>query len=118
MWPDLGEQKVGRNVANSSGHRTLLQKALREVLPAQLEFGKKVGMGAQCGMVGWGQFTQDLVGHGELWTFTSSKAVVRAPMLLHEEENHLQEVHDFGLGIAVLDCSLWSHTVLTHRRAS
>lgn len=69
-------------------------------------------MGAPCGMVGWGQVTQDLVGHGGLWTFTSSKAVVRAPMLLHEEENHLQEVHDFGLGITVLYCSLWSHTVL------
>lgn len=29
IWPDLGEQKEGRDVANSSGHRTLLQKALK-----------------------------------------------------------------------------------------
>lgn len=34
-------------------------------------------------------------------------------MLLYEEENYLQGVHDFGLGIAVLCCYPWGHIVLT-----
>lgn len=40
-WPGLREQKEARDVADSSGHRTMQWKALRENLPGQLEFGKK-----------------------------------------------------------------------------
>lgn len=63
-WPDLGGQKEVRDVADSSGHWTVQQKALRASLPRQLEFGKKESMGDQSGTVGRGQVMQDLVGQG------------------------------------------------------
>lgn len=39
--------------------------------------------------------------------------LLRAQMLVYEEENHLQEVHGFGLRTAVLCCYPRGHIVLT-----